>query len=92
MTQNTPNTQDAGWRLDKKIPLALILTVTLQTAAIGVWVGNINSRVNSLEAATGRFSDNGDKLIRLDEKMNTVQQQQTEIKEELRRMSLRGGK
>ena len=83
---------DPGWRLDKKIPLALILTVSVQTVAIGVWIGSINSRVTTLEVATSRYTDTGEKLIRLDEKMNTVQTQQTDIKEELRRMAVRGGK
>ncbi len=82
---------ETRWQIDKRIPLALIFTVSIQTIAVGVWIGGINSRVSTLESVSGRYIESGDKLIRLDEKMNSVQQQQGEIKEELRRLAVRGG-
>lgn len=41
--------QKQHWTVDKRIPLALIVTIVLQTAGFGVWVGAINNRVASLE-------------------------------------------
>lgn len=41
--------QKQHWTVDKRIPLALIVTIVLQTAGFGVWVGGINNRVASLE-------------------------------------------
>ena len=85
------NDTEQRWQIDKRIPLALILTVSVQTVAVGIWIGGINSRVSTLESVSSRYIESGDKLIRLDEKMNSVQQQQGEIKEELRRLAVRGG-
>lgn len=46
---NAPSQPDTVWHLDKRVPVALIFTILLQTVGAGIWVGTIASRVTSLE-------------------------------------------
>ena len=38
-----------GWHLDKRVPLALILTIMIQTAAGIWWAATISARVGAVE-------------------------------------------
>jgi hypothetical protein len=40
---------EAGWHLDKRVPLALIAAILLQSAAFGFWVGGLAARVVHVE-------------------------------------------
>ena len=46
-----------GWHLDKRVPIALILALGLQTFGIVWWAATINSRVDVLEAWTAKRPD-----------------------------------
>lgn len=82
--------QEAHWRIDKKVPLALLAGLVLQAGA-GVWfaaalqgqVTNHDRRIGSLEASDTRMHEDArrisEALARLDERL----QAQTAI---LRRM------
>lgn len=51
MTNAPPSpTVPEHWALDKKIPLAIIGTVLIQTLALGWWTSKLDSRVAQLEA------------------------------------------
>ena len=41
----SPDPQDGNWHLDKKVPLAIILVLVLQTGSIAWWAGTIQGRV-----------------------------------------------
>lgn len=90
------NQRPQYWQIDKRIPLPLILTVTIQTVGLAVWLGRLNSRVSALEAATAPLLDraiaNSGRLARVDEKLVGVQQQNNDIRDEIRRLALRGSK
>lgn len=45
---------DNGWHLDKKVPIALILAMLVQTATIVWWASAITARVGTLEAKAVR--------------------------------------
>lgn len=45
MTQ-TPDPANGAWHLDKRIPLALLGAILLQTATFGFWVGQISNRLD----------------------------------------------
>lgn len=42
----TPDPANGAWHLDKRIPLALIGAILMQTAAFGYWVGQISIRLD----------------------------------------------
>lgn len=39
-----------NWHLDKKVPIAIILAIVVQTSGLIWWAATLNSRVSSLEA------------------------------------------
>jgi hypothetical protein len=41
----------SGWHLDKRVPLAIIMTIFIQTAGIVWWAANLENRVVTLEKA-----------------------------------------
>jgi hypothetical protein len=43
-------TQTEPWHLDKRVPLALIGVILLQTLALGWWAATITARVQMLES------------------------------------------
>jgi hypothetical protein len=68
------------WHLDKRVPLALILSLAVQTAAVVWWAAALSARVDDhdrriggIEAAAKTQADEGRKmseaLVRLDERM-----------------------
>ena len=57
-----------SWHLDKKVPIALIGALMIQTAGFGVWMGSIQERVNMVEAWQGKND-------RLDVRLSVVESQ-----------------
>ena len=50
MTDRSAGDPASGsWHLDKRVPLALIVTIALQTAGAFYWAGVINRRVEHVE-------------------------------------------
>jgi hypothetical protein len=39
----------ASWHLDRRVPIALIAAILVQTAAFGFWVGGLVARVGQVE-------------------------------------------
>ena len=42
-------TEITDWHLDKRVPVALILAIALQTMAGGFFIGSLSTRVSTLE-------------------------------------------
>lgn len=55
-----------GWHLDKRVPLALIVTIFIQTAGAFWWAATIAARVNYLEETQISTSGRGDRITRLE--------------------------
>lgn len=49
MPENSTNTDDGRWHADKRIPIALIITILMQTAGGVWWAATTESRVGVLE-------------------------------------------
>lgn len=46
---------EGAWHLDRKVPVAIIGALLMQTMALGWWASKLDSRVESLERADQRF-------------------------------------
>mgnify|MGYP001228416554 FL=1 len=57
-----------SWRVDKRIPIALLMTLFLQLAAAIIWATQLNARVDTLEHEATETSGFGEKLARIDER------------------------
>ncbi len=54
MNGNRPD--DRHWHLDKRVPVALIITILLQTVAAVWWAASLSARVDVLERDWARFA------------------------------------
>ena len=64
---------DRHWHLDKRVPLALILTIIIQTAALVWWASSLSERVNSLERTRDATAPQADRLTRVEVKVESIQ-------------------
>lgn len=80
---------DASWHFDRKVPIALIvtlaLTVSTQTIAAFVWASKMDSRVEALERFTTAASPQGDRLTRVEVNIEAIKDSLTEIKATIRK-------
>lgn len=68
MTSDSQN----HWHLDKRVPIALIAVILLQTATLGVWVGSVQERVARNERDIESGSDVGERLARVETLLETI--------------------
>jgi hypothetical protein len=84
------------WHLDRRVPIALILTLLMQTAGFGWWASGLDHRVSehqrriaSLEQYDANSAVEGRRvaelLARLDERLTTQTELLREIRERLGR-------
>lgn len=71
------------WRVDKRIPIALLLTLFIQIVSGIVWATQLNARVYNLENEAGASSGFGEKLARIDERLQNLKQDMEFIKREV---------
>lgn len=70
---NNAMTQDRRWHLDRRVPLATILMIVLQTAGVIWWGSSINERVNQLEARALLTAPQGDRITRMEVKLESIE-------------------
>lgn len=71
---------DTQWHLDKRVPLALIAALLLQTFGAAWWASSISARVESLERRVDAAAPLSDRMTRVEVKLETVQTGIEEIK------------
>jgi hypothetical protein len=82
LTEQNP---DARWHLDKKVPVALIVTIALQTGGFVWWAASLGERVNTLEREARAAAPQGERIVRLETRMETILEGISEIKRLLRK-------
>ena len=78
--------QTEPWNLDKRIPIAVIFTMLMQTAGIVWWASSITERVTRLEHESVKSLTADGRLIRLETQMGNVADTLLEAKATLRRI------
>ena len=77
------NNDHQSWHLDKRIPVALIITIVVQTAGIVWWAATLNARVDVLEAqitpVLDRMRGFEGRQVRNDVRLESVERQLREI-------------
>lgn len=79
------NEGDGAWHLDKKVPIALILAIACQTGGIVWWGATTSERLNALERKTELVAPQGDRLTRVEVKLDGAIDGIAEIKSILRK-------
>ena len=79
------------WHVDRRVPLSIIMTLLFtfagQTGTIVWFVSKLDGRVEMLEKAQVTMAPQGDRLTRVETKLESVQDGISEIKSILRRDS-----
>lgn len=72
------------WQVERKVPLALILTVlgglVVQAFVAGVWASSTNNRIENLEKRPDISAVHAERIVRLETKMDSALASMTEIK------------
>jgi hypothetical protein len=71
---------DKHWHLDKRVPLALIFAILVQTGAALWWAAGVNARVEQLERQVIGSAPHVERIVRLETKMDAIFAQLAEIK------------
>lgn len=87
--------EDRAWHLDRRFPIALIVTLVItigsQTWVASWWASKTDSRIEALEkqsaASAPQASAQGDRLTRVEVKLETALDGIAEIKSILRKES-----
>jgi hypothetical protein len=72
------------WHVDKKVPLALIIALTAQTAFGVWWASGINTRVENLERQVSGYSLTNERVIRIEGKIDSFKETLIDIKAAVR--------
>lgn len=73
-----------SWHFDRRIPIALIATIAIQTGTIVWWAAGINARVEHLERQFVVTAPYGERIIRLEENVMSIREGISDIKGLLR--------
>jgi hypothetical protein len=68
------------WQIDKHIPLALILTIVLQTATIVWWAAGINHEVADLKQRALSAATQPERIVRLETRLDAISDSLNEIR------------
>lgn len=76
---------EGAWSLDRRVPLAVILTIAMQTGAALLWAGAAAERLTALEARTERIGELVERTARLEEQTKAANASLARIEERLGR-------
>lgn len=79
------DTSDSSWHLDRKVPVAIILALGLQTAGVVWWGATAAERLNALERKVELAAPQADRLTKVETRLEAVQDGISEIKSILRK-------
>lgn len=76
---------DRSWHLDRKVPIAMIAAIGIQTVAFGFWAGAASQRITALEEKATLAAAQPERLAKVETRLESVQEGIAEIKAILRR-------
>ena len=78
------------WHLDKKIPIAIIVAIFIQTGAWIWWASALNERVNVLEKIAAGSPAQDSRLTRVEVRVESMQNDVSEIKADVKGLVRKG--
>ncbi|WP_303982377.1 hypothetical protein [Dongia mobilis] len=73
--------EDAAWHLDKKVPVALILAIVIQTATAIWWASGVDQRLAGLEVAAPDNRKAWEKLAVVESQVTGMRADLTELRQ-----------
>ena len=80
------NRDDRHWHLDRRVPVALIITIIMQTIGIVWWAASLSARVDALEVRIREARDNQSRIIRLEANQAAVSRRLDRMLDAFRRV------
>lgn len=74
------------WKIDKHIPIAVILAMVMQTFAIIWWAAQMEARVGVLETQTAQNTLVIDRVSRVEEKVSALRESSQRIEQKIDQM------
>ena len=70
-----PQPQENAWHLDRKVPIAIIAALVMQSLALGWFASSLNERLNAVESYVieAKRVGTSDRLVRLETLMGEIQ-------------------
>lgn len=65
MTDHSP----PDWHMDKRVPIALIFAIAVQTGAGLIWAGAAGERIRQLETQSALTANMTERLVRVEEQI-----------------------
>ena len=75
------------WRLEKRVPLALLLSLLLQLAGGLIWASQLDARVEQLEQSSMARSGLNEKFGRLEERLDSLKQNILVMRQQMDRLT-----
>lgn len=72
--------------MDRHVPVALVITIVMQTGAALIWSGAAAERLTSLELRSGRTDEVVERTARLEERSKAMQASLSRIEDKLDRV------
>jgi len=79
--------KEEHWKIDKRVPFALIVTMLLQVAGALIWATQLDARVGNVEQQMVSDSSLSEKFARLDERLEGMKQNMDGIKRQLDKLT-----
>lgn len=80
MSERRHEDAEEHWRVEKKIPVALIFAMAVQTVGLVAFISQLDSRVNQLEKDAVAKEWQAERIIRIDERLTSLQNSMVELK------------
>jgi hypothetical protein len=84
------SSEDRAWHLDRRIPIAFIAAICLQTGGMIWFASALNERVSNLEKLTSASPAQDTRLTRVEVRMEQVQKDVSEIKDDVKGLVRKG--
>ncbi len=68
---------------ERRVPMAVVVTLVLQTAAALLWAGAAEQRLSHVERELGAHDGEGERIARVEEQVNAVRAQLERIEHKI---------
>ncbi|MFW0776979.1 MAG: hypothetical protein ACN2B6_04595 [Rickettsiales bacterium] len=65
---------DKHWKIDKRIPIAVIVTLIMQAVAALIWATELDARVGYIETQRSKFLDTNERFVRMEERLDHIKE------------------
>lgn len=76
----------SSWHVDKRVPIALMITIGIQTAGIVWWASDISARVGYVERQISTTAPQADRLTRVEVRVESIQEGVNRIERMIQRV------